>query len=53
MAMYDKKEVLIFTFPEADLKDSPALWSDDSSLVGIAEHYFEAMWNRARDIEHK
>jgi len=53
MAMYDKKEVFIFINPEADLKDSPALWSNDGSLVGIAEHYFEAMWNKARDVKHK
>ena len=47
MALYDKKEVFIFTLPEADLKESPALWSNDSSLVGMADTYFELIWSKA------
>ena len=44
-AIYDKKEVFIFTEPDSELKDSPALWSNNSSLVHIANKYFEGLWN--------
>ena len=46
MAIYDKKKVFIFTKPDANLKDSPALWSNNSSLVNIANKYFEGIWNK-------
>ena len=44
MAMYDKKEVLIFTNPKAQLTESPALWSDVPSILGMAGDYFELLW---------
>ena len=44
MANYDNKEVFIFTKPTADLKDSPALWSNDPSILGITHDYFEILW---------
>ena len=47
MVMYDKKEVLIYTDPTADLDKSPALWSNDRSLLAMAEFFFEALWKRA------
>lgn len=50
IAMYDKKEVFIFTNPEADLKDSPALWSNYPSLVSIIEDYFERLWVTSTEI---
>lgn len=46
MAIYDKNEVFIFTEPDAAFKDSPALWSNNSSLVNIANKYFEGIWNK-------
>jgi sugar-specific transcriptional regulator TrmB len=48
MAIYDKKEVFIFTKPAANLKESPALWSNDPSLVGMAADRFETLWNNAK-----
>ena len=44
MAMYDNREVFIFIDPTAALKESPALWSNDSSVIVLAEHYFELSW---------
>ncbi len=49
MAMYDKKEIFIFTNPEAQLTESPALWSNVPSLVSMAEDYFELLWCTAME----
>jgi sugar-specific transcriptional regulator TrmB len=41
----DKKEVLIITKPSVErCGESPALWSNNSSLVNIVEDYFEILW---------
>ena len=50
IATYDKREVYIFTEPEADLTDSPALWSNYPSLIGVIDDFFEVtlevqQWN--------
>jgi len=45
MAIYDKKEVFIYVKPTADLTESPALWSNNPSLVAMAEDCFETLWN--------
>jgi len=47
MAMYDKKQVFIFTNPNADLKESPALWSNYPSILNLAEDYFKIAWTTA------
>ena len=52
MAIYDKKEVLVFTNPEAPLTESPALWSNAPSLVSLAEDYFELLWYRSMEKPH-
>lgn len=44
-AIYDRKEVFIFTQPNADIKESPALWSNNMGLVNLAINYFEVIWN--------
>jgi len=47
-SIFDKKEVLIITKPAAELCcESPALWSNNSSLVNIVEDYFEILWMTA------
>ena len=50
MAIYDKKEVFIYTIPTADLTESPALWSNNPSLVAMAADCFEAVWNTAQEL---
>jgi hypothetical protein len=49
MAMYDNKEVFIFTNPVAQLTESPSLWSNLPSLVFMAEVYFESLWCKAME----
>ena len=49
MAMYDKTEVFVFKDPTAQLKESPALWSNVPSLVGMAEDYFDILWSTAME----
>jgi len=48
MVLYDKKEVFIYVEPKADLKDSPALWSNNPSLLAMAEDCFETVWKTAK-----
>ena len=45
MSIYDRKEVFLFTVPSAELKDSPALWSNCPSLINLANKYFEELWD--------
>ena len=47
MAVIDKKEVIIVASPNKALTESPALWSNNPSLVEIAHGYFEMMWQKA------
>jgi sugar-specific transcriptional regulator TrmB len=49
MAMYDKREVFVFTKPKAQLNESPALWSNVPSLVAMADDYFEILWSTAME----
>ncbi len=48
LAVVDKKEVIIVASPSKALTDSPALCSNNPSLVEIAYGYFEMMWQKAR-----
>jgi len=49
MAIYDKKEVFIYMEPTADFTGSPALWSNNPSLVAMAGDCFENLWNTAME----
>ena len=49
--VFNKKEVIVITSPSLDLDESPALWSNNRSLIELAENYFEIMWNKP--LEHK
>lgn len=44
VAMFDKKQVFIFINPNADFRDSPALWSNYPSILNLAEYYFKTTW---------
>ena len=50
MAMYDKKEVYIYVIPTANMTESPALWSNNPSLVAMAEDSFETKWKTAQQL---
>ena len=48
MTIYDKKEVFIFTKPSLNLNESPALWSNASCLISLAQNNFETIWKKAK-----
>jgi sugar-specific transcriptional regulator TrmB len=52
LGVHDKKEVFIIVDPKADLLGSPALWSDNSSLIVLAQDYFEILWLTAMEINN-
>ena len=49
MEIHDKKEVFIIANPKTDLLGSPALWTNNSSLIALAHDYFEIQWLTAID----
>jgi sugar-specific transcriptional regulator TrmB len=42
--IYDQKEVFIIVNPEEDILDSPALWSNNQSLITAIQEYFDLLW---------
>lgn len=42
--VYDRKEIFIIVDPKTDLTGSPALWSNNPSLITLAEDFFEVLW---------
>ncbi len=44
IVIYDKREVNIVTSPTGDFAGSSMLWSNNPSLVGIVQDYFETLW---------
>jgi sugar-specific transcriptional regulator TrmB len=42
--IYDKKEVFIIVDPTENLFDSPALWSNNQSLITAIQEYFDLLW---------
>ncbi len=42
--IYDDREVFIVLNPKEGLFDSPALWSNNKSLVTAIKEYFELLW---------
>jgi sugar-specific transcriptional regulator TrmB len=41
----DKKEMFVLTRPKTSFLRTPALWSNNSSLIGMAQYYFETIWS--------
>ena len=44
LGIYDRNEVFIIIDPEEGLLDSPALWSNNRSLIAVVQDYFEMLW---------
>jgi len=44
LGIYDEKEVFVIVNPKMELADSPALWSNNQSLIHLAQNYFEVLW---------
>jgi sugar-specific transcriptional regulator TrmB len=47
--IYDNKEIFIVLQSKTDLLGSPALWSINPSLIGLARGYFEMLWLTAME----
>lgn len=47
LSIFDSKEVILSVFTDGGFASSPALWSNNSSLVTMAESYFETIWRSA------
>jgi sugar-specific transcriptional regulator TrmB len=44
VGLYDEKEVFVIVNPREDLLNSPALWSNNQSLITAIQEYFELLW---------
>ncbi len=44
LSIFDKKETLITVSAEALPGESPALWTNNTSMVGMLQKYFENLW---------
>jgi sugar-specific transcriptional regulator TrmB len=45
IGLYDKKRLLIDTSTKSSFIETPCLWSDYPSIVGMAQIYFDTIWN--------
>jgi len=50
LGIYDNQEVFIIENPAAELAASPALWSNNASLIALAKDFFETLWPTAGEI---
>jgi len=53
IAIIDIKEVYIVTTPNLRLEESPALWSNNPSLIDITQNYFEKLWNDSLELKQE
>jgi hypothetical protein len=40
-------------FVEYNTGESPALWSDNPSLISVAEGYFQTLWKKGIEVNPK
>ena len=46
IGIYDQKTVLIDTSSETKFVQSPVIWSNNPSVIGMAQIYFESIWSK-------
>jgi len=51
VGIIDKKEVYINIDPSLRVEESPVLWSNHPTLIEIADHYFENLWNASLEYD--
>ena len=44
IGLYDNRELFVIVNPKEDLFDSPALWSNNQSLITAIQEYFDLLW---------
>lgn len=49
-AVFDKREACICTLPVPNPLETPALWSNNPTLVNLAQTYFELLWFNSKKI---
>jgi sugar-specific transcriptional regulator TrmB len=47
--IYDQKELFVIIDPKTDLPGSPALWTNNSSLISLVQGYFDMLWQTAKE----
>jgi hypothetical protein len=50
LGIYDGKEVFVFENPTESIDGSPALWSNNKSLISIMIDYFDILWLTALEV---
>ncbi len=53
LGVFDRREVILGIFPSSDLGRSPALWSNNASLIAITSNFFESCWSNSTDSNPK
>lgn len=53
LGIYDRKELLVFTFPEKLINgDSSMLWTNDQTLIDAVQTYFDKLWKEATPVSN-
>jgi len=47
--IYDCKELFVIIDPKSDLTGSPALWTNNPSLISLVQGYFDVLWQAAKE----
>lgn len=45
-ALFDRKEIVLINPPMHDYSNSSVIWSNNPSLIELAQSYFEGLWNQ-------
>ncbi len=53
VSIYDDKEVIMATSSTKGLGESQTLWSNNSSLLALAQGYFDTYWKNSKEISSK
>jgi sugar-specific transcriptional regulator TrmB len=47
--IYDSRELFVIVDPKSDIPGSPALWTNNSSLISLVQDYFDMLWETATE----
>lgn len=50
ITIYDRKKLFISTSQTSRFVETPALWSNNPNIVGMAQIYFETIWKNSESI---
>jgi sugar-specific transcriptional regulator TrmB len=51
IGLYDRKKLLISTSSTTSFLESPVIWSNNLSLIGMAQVYFEKIWTESYQVD--